>query len=137
MENCIFCKIVRGEIPAYKVYEDELTLAFLDIHPVNPGHTLIIPKKHSYNILDIDPGDWAAVAETARKMAKVLHDALGADGINLGMNNREHAGQVVDHPHVHVMPRHKGDGFALWRGKSYKEGEAEAIEQKIKLALSA
>ena len=135
MENCIFCKIVAGEIPAHKLYEDGRTLAFLDIHPINPGHTLVIPKKHSYNILDINPRDWAAVAETTRKMAKVLHDALGADGINLGMNNREHAGQVVDHPHVHVMPRHKGDGFALWHGKPYKEGEAEATAEKIKAAM--
>jgi len=135
MTDCIFCKIVAGEIPAHKLYEDEKTLAFLDIHPVNPGHTLVIPKKHSYNILDIAPEDWAAVAEVARKMAVVLHEALGADGINLGMNNREHAGQVVDHPHVHVMPRHKGDGFALWHGKAYKEGEAEKIAAKIKAAI--
>lgn len=115
------------------MYEDETTLAFLDINPVNPGHTLVIPKKHSYNILDIAPKDWAAVAETARTMAIVLHDALLADGINLGMNNREHAGQVVDHPHVHVMPRHKGDGFALWHGKPYKEGEAAEVAAKIRL----
>lgn len=135
MPDCLFCKIVRGEIPAQKVYENELVLAFLDIHPVNPGHTLVVPKHHSTNILDIAPEDWAAVAEVARKMAVVLHDALGADGINLGMNNREHAGQVVDHPHVHVMPRHKGDGFVHWKGKEYKEGEAEAVAQKIRAAL--
>lgn len=135
MADCIFCKIVTGEIPAQKLYEDGRVLAFLDIRPVNPGHTLVIPKKHSTNILDIAPEDWAAVAEVARKMAVVIHDALGADGINLGMNNREHAGQVVDHPHVHVMPRRKGDGLALWHGKAYKEGEDEAVAAKIKASL--
>jgi histidine triad (HIT) family protein len=135
MNNCIFCKIIAGQIPAHKLYENDLVLAFLDINPINPGHTLVVPKKHSTNILDIEPRDWAAVAEVARKMAKVLHDALGADGINLGMNNREHAGQVVDHPHVHVMPRHKGDGFALWHGHPYKKGEAEIVAAKIKGAL--
>lgn len=132
MENCIFCKIVRGEIPSYKLYEDDKVLAFLDIHPVNPGHALVIPKKHSTNILDIEEEDWVAVTKVVRKMAKIIHDTLDADGINLGMNNREHAGQVVDHPHVHVMPRLKGDGFALWHGKPYKDGEAEATAQKIR-----
>jgi histidine triad (HIT) family protein len=135
MPECIFCKIVKGEIPSYKVYEDEKTLAFLDIHPVNPGHTLVIPKKHSFNILDIGAQDWAAVAETTRKIAKVLHDSLAADGINLNMNNREHAGQVVDHPHVHVLPRYKGDGLKHWPSGAYKEGEAESVLKKIRAAL--
>ena len=135
MESCIFCKIIAGEIPSYKLYEDDKTMAFLDIHPVNPGHTLVIPKKHSTNILDIEPEDWAAVAETTRKMSQILHDTVVADGINLRMNNREHAGQDVDHPHVHIVPRHKGDGLKLWPGKSYKEGEAETIVEKIRASL--
>ena len=133
MENCIFCKIIKGEIPSYKIYEDADTLAFLDIHPVNPGHTLVIPKKHSYNILDIDSKDWAAVAEAVRKVSRTLHDALSADGINLQMNNREHAGQLVDHPHVHIIPRYKNDGLRHWPGKSYQPGEAEEIVKKIKI----
>jgi len=135
MENCIFCKIVAGEIPAEKIYEDNETFAFLDIHPVNPGHTLVIPKHHSFNILDIPPEDWAAVAKTVHKLAKPIHDALGADGINLHMNNREHAGQVVDHPHVHLIPRFKGDGLPHWHGKAYKEGESKIVADKIKAAV--
>ncbi len=137
MNDCIFCKIVAGEIPSYKLYEDEKTLAFLDIHPVNPGHTLVVPKKHSYNILDIKAADWAAVAETTRMISRALHDGLSADGINLQMNNREHAGQLVDHPHVHVIPRYKNDGLRHWPGKSYQPGEAEEIVEKTKKNLTA
>ncbi len=135
MGNCIFCKIVGGEIPSYKIYEDKDTFAFLDIHPVNPGHTLVIPKAHSYNILDIDPKDWLAVSDTVRKISRILHDAIQADGINLQMNNREHAGQVVDHPHVHVIPRYKGDGLPHWPGKTYKAGEAEELLKKIQAVM--
>jgi histidine triad (HIT) family protein len=135
MENCIFCKIASGEIPSYKLYEDDQTIAFLDIHPVNPGHTLVIPKKHSNNILDIEPEDWAAVAETTRRLSRVLHEVIPADGINLRMNNREYAGQDVHHPHVHIVPRYKGDGLKHWPGKSYKPGEAEALLEKIRTIL--
>ncbi|MBU6321199.1 MAG: HIT family protein [Patescibacteria group bacterium] len=134
MDTCLFCKIVRGEIPAHTVYEDDATLAFLDIHPVNPGHTLVVPKRHSFNLLDIDPADWAAVAESTRHVSKLVHDVLAADGINLQMNNREHAGQDVDHPHVHIIPRYRGDGLPHWRGKSYQPGEAEEIIAKLRAA---
>lgn len=134
MGDCIFCSIVRGELPSYKVYEDDRTMAFLDIRPVNAGHTLVIPKQHSTNIFDIPPEDWAAVAEVVRKIAIAIEET-GADGVNIGMNNREHAGQVVHHPHVHVIPRFKGDGLKLMPQRSYKEGEAEATAEKIRAAL--
>ncbi|MGH7141472.1 MAG: HIT family protein [Minisyncoccia bacterium] len=133
--DCLFCKIAAGEIPSYKIFENDATLAFLDIHPVNPGHTLVIPKKHFYNLLDIEADDWRAVAETTRKISRTVHDALDADGINLQMNNREHAGQVVNHPHVHIIPRFRGDGLRHWPGKSYKEGEVEEVLAKIRSAL--
>ena len=133
--DCIFCEIVRGELPSFKVYEDERTLAFLDIRPVNIGHTLVIPKAHSHNIFDIAPEDWTAVAGTARKVAIAIEKAVGCDGINLAMNNREHAGQVVFHPHVHLIPRLKGDGIKLMPQRAYHEGEAEPIAQKIRAAL--
>lgn len=133
MNECIFCKIVAGEMPAHKVYEDEKTLAFLDIFPVNPGHTLVIPKaKDTRNIFDVSSEDWAAATETARKVAHAVEKAVGADGVNIMMNNRSHAGQVIDHPHIHVIPRFKGDGLSLWPHKKYKEGEAESIEKKIR-----
>ena len=133
--ECLFCKIVRGEIPSFKVYEDEKTLAFLDIRPVNPGHTLVVPKKHAENIFDIPPDDWTAVAEATRVLAIAIEKAVSADGVNLAMNNREHAGQLVPHAHVHIIPRKKGDGLELWPQRPYPEGEAEDVAEKIKSNL--
>lgn len=135
MPDCIFCKIVRGELPSYKVYEDDKTFAFLDINPVNAGHTLVVPKAHSHNIFDIMPDDWAATAESARKVSIAIEKGLSADGVNIAMNNREHAGQLVDHPHLHVIPRFKGDGLKLMPQRKYLDGEAEASAEKIRSAL--
>lgn len=117
------------------MYEDDATLAFLDIRPVNPGHTLVVSKRHSQNIFDVLPEDWEAVTKVVRTLASVIEKAVGADGINVNMNNREHAGQVVDHLHVHIIPRFKGDGFKLWHQSSYKEGEAALTQGKIRAQL--
>lgn len=134
--DCIFCKIVSGELPSFKVYEDDAVLAFLDIRPVNPGHTLVVPKRHSQNIFDVPSEDWAAVTNIVRTVAHAVEKAVGADGININMNNREHAGQVVDHLHVHIIPRFKDDGFKLWHQSSYKDGETEKVREKIRAQLS-
>ena len=133
--DCIFCKIIRGELPSFKVYEDEKTIAFLDIKPVNAGHTMVVPKAHSHNIFDISPEDWEATTEVVRKLAIAIEKGLKADGVNIAMNNREHAGQVVDHPHVHIIPRFKGDGLKLMPQRSYETGEAESSAEKIRAAL--
>jgi histidine triad (HIT) family protein len=134
--DCVFCKIVRGELPSFKVYEDAKTLAFLDIHPVNPGHTLVIPKaENTQNIFDVSPDDWQATTETARKVAKALEGALDADGVNIMMNNRSNAGQIIFHPHIHVIPRFVGDGLTHWKHGAYEEGEAASILEKIRAAL--
>lgn len=135
MENCIFCKIVGGEIPSFKVYEDGDTLAFLDIKPNNPGHTLVVPKKHSENLYDIDDHSLAATIRTAQKVARAIKLAMAADGINLAMNNESAAGQVIFHPHFHIIPRFKEDGYHPWPQKAYKEGEAENIAEKIRASL--
>jgi histidine triad (HIT) family protein len=135
MPDCIFCKIARNELPSFKVYEDEKTLAFLDIHPVHAGHVLVIPKEHTANIFDISPDSWSAVQETVRKVAAALEKAVSADGVNLMMNNREHAGQVVDHAHVHLIPRFKGDGLKLWPHKEYKGDEAQTVLETIRKFL--
>jgi histidine triad (HIT) family protein len=137
MENCLFCKIVRGELPSFKVYEDTDTVAFLDIHPVTSGHTLVVPKMHATNIFDISAESWSAVTETARKVAIALERALGTDGVNLMMNNREHAGQIVDHPHLHLIPRFKDDGLKLWPHGNYRTGEAEVVQEKISTQLQS
>jgi len=131
MNECIFCKIVSGEIPSKKIYEDDHTLAFLDIRPVNPGHTLVIPKDHFENIYTLPDETLARLSLTTKKVALALKDALDADGINLNMNNEAGAGQVIFHAHIHVIPRKPNDGLTLWPQKDYKEGEAESIAQKI------
>jgi histidine triad (HIT) family protein len=132
MNDCIFCKIIKGELPSYKVYEDEKTIAFLDIKPVNQGHTLVVPKNHSKNIFDIPSEDWLATADSARKIAIAVERGVDADGVNIAMNNREHAGQVVPHPHIHVIPRFKGDGIKLMPQRNYNEGEADETAKKIR-----
>lgn len=109
-------------------------LAILDIHPVNQGHTLVVPKTHSNNIFDITAEDWAAVAEVARNLSIAIEKGVGADGVNIAMNNREHAGQVVDHAHLHIIPRFKGDGFKLMPQRTYQEGEADGVLKKIRSA---
>ncbi len=136
MGDCIFCKIVRGEVPSNKVYEDQDTIAFLDIRPNNPGHSLVIPKKHSENLYDMDDHALAAVMRSAQKVAIAVKKAVNADGINLAMNNESAAGQVVFHPHLHVIPRFAEDGYRHWPQKAYQAGEAEAIAEKIRAALA-
>lgn len=135
MKDCLFCKIAAREIPADIIFENDETLAFLDINPVNPGHVLVIPKTHATNIFDIEAASWSAVAETVRRVAVAMEEGLACDGVNLMMNNREHAGQVIDHPHVHIIPRFKHDGLTHWPHKTYKDGERETVAEKIRTAL--
>lgn len=106
--NNIFAKILRGELPCHKVYEDEHTLAFLDIMPRSPGHALVIPKTPARNILDIDPESFAHVIKTAKKIAIAGKKAFDADGITLQQFSEQAGGQVVFHLHVHIMPRIEG-----------------------------
>lgn len=135
MDDCIFCKVVRGELPSTKIYEDEETLAFLDINPVNPGHTLVIPKKHSTDIFEIDEQTWGHVMQISKRIAHALESALSPTGVNLTMNNRAGAGQIVFHAHVHVMPRLPDDGRKLWPGRPYDTNEAAEVSAKIRAAL--
>jgi len=106
--NNLFAKILRGELPCYKVYEDDKTLAFLDIMPRAPGHVLVLPKAPTRNLLDVSPDDLAHVMKIAQKIAKVSVEAFGADGITLQQFNESAGGQVVFHLHVHVIPRKIG-----------------------------
>jgi histidine triad (HIT) family protein len=117
--NNAFAKILRGEIPCHKVYENEHVLAFLDIMPRSPGHTLVIPKAPARNILDISADNYAHVARAAHKIARAAMTAFKADGITVQQFNEPAGGQVVFHLHMHVMPRH--DGAALLPPASRKE----------------
>lgn len=131
-ESNIFEKIIKGDLPCYKVYEDENTLAFLDIQPNNIGHTLVVPKKHSRNFLNMKTEDMDSFFKTVQKVANAIKKALNADGINIVMNNEPAGNQEVFHTHAHIIPRHNGeDTFIYGKHLKYKEGEAEEVLEKI------
>lgn len=136
-EETIFSKIIRKELPAEIVYEDERVLAFLDISPNNPGHTLVIPKVASTNLFNITSESWAHVCEVVRMLAPKVQEAVNAEGINIQMNNGEVAGQLVMHTHVHIIPRFSGDGYKHWPGSEYGPGEMEAVGTKIRARVKA
>jgi histidine triad (HIT) family protein len=137
MQNTdLFKKIIAGEIPCDKVYEDDVAFAFLDINPVNPGHTLVIPKKWSAGFLDADKDTICELIPAIQKVAKAVKDATGAEGINIIQNEGEVAGQKVFHLHFHVIPRFKGDGLEHWHGKAVDDETAKALAEKIRNSLS-
>jgi histidine triad (HIT) family protein len=133
----IFAKILRGELPAHKVYEDDKAFALLDIMPRAPGHTLVIPKAPARNLFDVAPDDLAHVMQVAQKIARAAKAAFAADGITVQQFNEAAGGQVVFHLHVHVIPRH--DGVALKPPASFKEAPdvLTAHAEKIRAALVA
>lgn len=134
--DCLFCRIVAGEIPSTKVYEDEYCYAFLDLRPVNIGHTLLVPKAHADNLYDTPNETLAHLAPIIKKISLAIKTALGADGINIEMNNDPVAGQIIFHAHIHIVPRFSGDGFKHWHGaRGYREGEMSDTAQKIAKAL--
>lgn len=132
MSTCIFCKIIKGEIHADKIYEDEDFFAFLDITPVNPGHALLIPKKHYENLYEMSDEILSKIAPVIKKIAVGVKKGVGADGINIGMNNEKAAGQIVQHAHFHIIPRFQNDGYTHWRGKPYHENKSQKTAEKIK-----
>jgi histidine triad (HIT) family protein len=111
--DCLFCKLVAGEIPSLKIDEDDKTIAFMDINPWTRGHALVIPKEHSRNIYDVEPDDLAAVHITAQRLAKRMRDRLGCDGVNTLQSSEPVAMQTIFHTHVHVIPRYSDDGLRL------------------------
>ncbi|WP_291319124.1 HIT family protein [Desulfonatronospira sp.] len=136
MQDCIFCKIVRGEIPSVKVYEGASVLCFLDVAPAVRGHCLVIPKDHVENILKIPEDMAASVHEAIRRVGQGIMQGLQADGFNVGMNNFPAAGQVVMHAHWHLIPRFQGDGLQLWPQYKYdSDEEMRDFAQKISSAF--
>lgn len=111
--DCIFCKIVAGELPSHKIDEDDKTLAFMDINPWTRGHSLVIPKEHSRNIYDADPEDLAAAHKAAQRLAQRMRDRLQCEGINIVQSSEPVAMQTVFHTHIHVIPRYSDDGLRL------------------------
>jgi histidine triad (HIT) family protein len=135
MKDCVFCKIVTGDIPCHKIYEDKDTFAFLDVHPVNKGHTLVIPKKHVKDIFEASPSILKALSVANQKIARAL--GMSADGVNVFMNNKEAAGQIVFHLHYHVFPRWKDDGInPKLPHQSYSDTEMKRIAENIRKSLA-
>ena len=134
-QNNIFAKIIRGELPAQKVFEDDKTIAFLDIMPRAPGHTLVIPKTPARNLLDVNPDDLAHVMQVAQKIARAGMKAFGADGVTIQQFNEKAGGQVVFHLHVHVIPRKEGE--AMKPPATFKETPENlaAHAEKLRTAL--
>lgn len=136
MEDTLFTKIIRGEIPSVKIYEDEHVFAFLDISPVNPGHTLVVPKKPCAGLLDCEPDVLAELIKAVQKVARAVKEATGAEGINIHQNEGAAAGQKVFHLHFHVIPRFERDGLKHWPGTPYASDEAShALAERIRAAL--
>ncbi|MDY0388180.1 MAG: HIT family protein [Methanolobus sp.] len=108
--DCLFCNIVAGKIPSNKIYEDDFAYAFLDIYPSSKGHTIVLPKQHFERFTDMSEEDAASLFASVNKVAKSVEKTLGLEGMNIGINNGEIAGQTVPHVHVHIIPRRAGDG---------------------------
>ncbi len=136
MNNCLFCKIIAKEIPSTPVYEDDHVYAFLDIHPVHPGHVLVVPTQHTSGFLEADPSLLDAWIRGAQKIARAVKIGTGADGINLLQNEGAVAGQVIPHLHLHIIPRFANDGLRHWPSQEYaSEEEKKALAEKIRMAL--
>jgi histidine triad (HIT) family protein len=131
-ENCIFCKIANGEIPSNTIYEDDLFRVILDNGPATRGHALILPKQHYADLYEIDEDTAAAAMKLARKMALIMREKLGCDGLNVVQNNGATAGQTVRHFHVHLIPRYENDGQRiLWKPTSPSADELKAVRDEL------
>lgn len=130
--DCIFCKIVKKDISAELIYEDENSFAFLDIKPNNFGHTLLIPKKHVRNIFDFSHETLCQLMLPLQKISRAIKEGVNATGIKIIMNNEPDAGQIVFHAHFHIIPRFPNDDT---RHKQYKNNEMQVIAEKIKMKL--
>ncbi len=137
MKECIFCKIVNGEVLANKIYESDKVLAFLDVKPVSKGHTLIITKKHYKDVYDAPENDLREVIAASKKISIAMEKGLNADGVNILHASRKEAQQSVFHFHVHIVPRYKDDGLDMWIKGGYKESESDlkGVGEKIKKEL--
>lgn len=130
--ECLFCKIAKGEIPSKKIFEDESAIAFLDINPANRGHCLVVPKKHFENIYDIDDKTLEKVIIIAKNLSKLIKEKLACNGINLVQNNERHAGQIVNHFHVHIIPRYENDNVVItYQRVQLSDADFEDIQKKL------
>ncbi len=137
MESCVFCRIAARQIPAALVHEDEHTLAFMDIGQVNPGHVLVAVKRHAEHIFALDDRQAAAVFCTAARVARAIREAFAPQGLSVYQANGSAAGQTVSHFHIHLVPRHEGDGMALtWPVKNPPRDTLAEYAEKIRARLA-
>ena len=137
MTDCVFCRIVAGQIPSTRVHEDEHTLAFMDLGQVNPGHVLVAVKKHAANLFELDDVQAAAVARASVRIARAIRDAFAPAGLSVYQANGKPAGQTVFHYHVHLLPRHEADGMELtWPVKNPPRPQLEENAAKIRAKLA-
>lgn len=134
--NNVFAKILRGEIPAHKVYEDDSVIAFMDVMPQGPGHTLVVPKAASRNLLDANSADLAKLLPVAQKVARAVKTAFAADGVSVFQYNEPAGGQSVFHLHIHVVPRHEGVALKPHSGKMEDGAVLAANAEKVRQALA-
>jgi histidine triad (HIT) family protein len=131
MDECIFCKLIHGDMPCHKVYEDDKIVAFFDILPISPGHTIVAPKKHEPDIEGVTDEEIQAMSLILKKIGKAMLEGLGVKGYSIFLDNKSAANQHVPHMHFHIVPREEGDGLERWPSSGYEEGEAEHFLGKI------
>ena len=129
--ECIFCKIVNSDLPSYKVFEDDRVFAFLDILPIHPGHSIVVPKSHAADVENVSTEDFSAMAVIVKKIGRAMMEGLGVKGYSVLLDNKSAANQHVPHVHFHVVPREEGDGLGRWPQGGYNEGEAQEYLDKI------
>jgi len=136
--DCIFCKIIDGEIPAVKVLDEELVIAFMDINPSSKGHMLVVPKNHAENIFEISESDLTALIKAVKRCANAVKEALNAEGVTILQLNGKASDQIVPHFHIHIIPRWKNDGLPIssWEMKQGDMEEIKDIARKVKENIS-
>jgi histidine triad (HIT) family protein len=138
MSACIFCDIVAKKAPASIVYEDDVIIAFMDLFPINPGHTLVVPKQHFARVTDVDDATAARMMAVARDIAAAIYRSpIRAEGVNLTLADGAAAGQEVPHAHLHVIPRFRGDGFRCTRAGGLRQASRAQLEEKATLLRKA
>ncbi|MHC4587675.1 MAG: HIT family protein [Planctomycetota bacterium] len=134
--DCIFCRMVEGQIPVTKLYEDDVVLAFLDIEPISDGHSLVIPKRHYEKLHECPAEALGQICSRLGRIAQAVSTAMNSQGYNLLCNNGRPAGQIVEHLHFHIVPRNSGDGlFDRWPAYKYPQGKVEEVAVKIRKNL--
>jgi histidine triad (HIT) family protein len=136
MAQCVFCRIISGDLPAARLMESDQVLSFMDINPVNPGHALVVPKRHVRSLLDLQEEELHAAMSAVKRVARAVMEATDSPAFNVFQSDGEAAGQVIGHVHFHVIPRHPDDGLPRgWRQLRYTEGEMDALQAAIRSRL--